>query len=181
MKLIKFLILHVKLKNDWIVFVFYANESDLSFIKAIISSFSAKLENAICACKNHLELVAKYAKNFGDEFNQGKTCKQLGLIHDIGKRTKKFQDVLFHRNEVHSIDHAIVGAKFFWNHSTVGPFLKAYLSAIIGSHHSDISFLGADYNENDYVETIQTTGKNNALSNKAEYEEILRFIFDTLA
>lgn len=51
-------LLHVKLKNDWIVFVFYANESDLSFIKAIISSFSAKLENAICACKNHLELVA---------------------------------------------------------------------------------------------------------------------------
>lgn len=50
-------LLHVKLENDWIVFVFYANENDLSFIKAIISSFSGKLENAICACKNHLELL----------------------------------------------------------------------------------------------------------------------------
>ena len=40
-------LLHVKLKEDWIVFVFSANEIDLSFIKAIIASFNAKLENAI--------------------------------------------------------------------------------------------------------------------------------------
>ncbi len=51
-------LLHVKLGSDWIVFVFYADKSDLSFIKAIIASFSSKLENAICACKNHLELLA---------------------------------------------------------------------------------------------------------------------------
>lgn len=49
--------LHVKIAGDWIVFLFQAKQHDLEFIKAIITSFSTKLENAINACKNHLDLV----------------------------------------------------------------------------------------------------------------------------
>jgi len=50
--------LHVKIAGDWIVFLFQAKQADLDFIRAIITSFSTKLENAIHACKNHLELVS---------------------------------------------------------------------------------------------------------------------------
>ena len=50
-------LLHVKIAEDWIVFLFDAPKEDIELIKAIITSFDAKLENAIRACKNHLELI----------------------------------------------------------------------------------------------------------------------------
>ncbi|WP_263832592.1 sensor histidine kinase [Sulfurospirillum oryzae] len=50
-------LLHVKMGEDWIVFVFEATIVELELIKAIISSFHAKLENAVRACQNHLELI----------------------------------------------------------------------------------------------------------------------------
>lgn len=49
--------LHVKIAGDWIVFLFQEKQHDLEFIKAIISSFSTKLENAINACKYHFDLL----------------------------------------------------------------------------------------------------------------------------
>lgn len=49
--------LHVKIAGDWIVFLFQAGHNDIELIKAIITSFSTKLENAINACKNHLDLL----------------------------------------------------------------------------------------------------------------------------
>ena len=50
-------LLHVKIIDDWIVFVFEATKTELGLIQEIISLFQAKLENAVCACKNHLELI----------------------------------------------------------------------------------------------------------------------------
>lgn len=50
-------VLHVQLGDDWIVFAFQASTEELTFIKAIINSFQTKLENAVYACKNHLELL----------------------------------------------------------------------------------------------------------------------------
>lgn len=50
-------LLHVKIGEDWMIFVFQANLEDLEFIISIIYSFSDKLENAVYACKNHLELM----------------------------------------------------------------------------------------------------------------------------
>jgi len=49
--------LYVKVAGDWIVFLFQSKQTNLEFIRSIINSFSTKLENAINACKNHLELV----------------------------------------------------------------------------------------------------------------------------
>ncbi len=50
-------LLHVKILDDWIVFIFDATKSEMDLIQEIISLFQAKLENAVCACKNHLELI----------------------------------------------------------------------------------------------------------------------------
>ncbi len=49
--------LYIKLGDDWIVFIFQASKSEIELIKAIIISFQSKLENAVRACKNHLELI----------------------------------------------------------------------------------------------------------------------------
>lgn len=66
-------LLHVRVGEDWIVFVFQANFEDLEFIISIIYSFSDKLENAIYACKNHLELM-KINQNL-EKRVEGATCK----------------------------------------------------------------------------------------------------------
>lgn len=50
------ILLHVKLNHDWLVFLAQNNEADIQKIKTIIDSFKLKLENAIRACKNFLEL-----------------------------------------------------------------------------------------------------------------------------
>lgn len=50
-------LLHVKIMDDWIVFIFDATKAEMDLIQEIISLFQAKLENAVCACKNHLELI----------------------------------------------------------------------------------------------------------------------------
>ena len=50
-------LLHVKVGEDWIGLIFQASETEIELIKAIIASFESKLENAVHACKNHLELI----------------------------------------------------------------------------------------------------------------------------
>ena len=50
-------LLHVKIMDDWIVFIFDATKAEIDLIQEIISLFQSKLENAVCACKNHLELI----------------------------------------------------------------------------------------------------------------------------
>lgn len=50
------ILLHIKVHDDWIVFLFHDKDTDIEIIKVIIHSFKLKLENAIFACKNFLEL-----------------------------------------------------------------------------------------------------------------------------
>lgn len=128
---------------------------------------------------DHLRLVAEYAKMFGEDFNCGKVCEQLGLLHDVGKHTQKFQDVLFQRNGVHNIDHAIVGAQYFYdkyfkNHRN---FYNAYVTAILASHHSDLQFSDCDYELNRFA-YLQSTHKENALKDSSEYNSITQYIND---
>lgn len=127
---------------------------------------------------NHLLLVAKYAEKFGEEFGQGKVCRQLGLLHDVGKHTEKFQDVLFRRNGVSHVDHAIVAAKYFYDTDEHHNFVTSYLTSILASHHSDLCFSNVDYKKDDFVNEIQSTHKQNALRDIGEYEEIVKYIQD---
>jgi len=49
--------LHVKIEEDWISFIFQTSAVEIELIQSIIGSFQSKLENAVRACKNHLELI----------------------------------------------------------------------------------------------------------------------------
>lgn len=75
-------LLHVRVLNDWIVFVFVEEHKDLDFIRAVISSFLGKLENAIYACKNHLELL---------EINQSLEKK---IDEEVSKNREKDKHIL---------------------------------------------------------------------------------------
>ncbi|MBP1679702.1 MAG: putative signal transduction histidine-protein kinase [Proteobacteria bacterium] len=75
-------LLHIKIGEDWIVFVFQATHEELELIKAIISSFASKLENAVHACKNHLELI---------EINQ---TLERRIDEEVSKNREKDQHIL---------------------------------------------------------------------------------------
>jgi signal transduction histidine kinase len=75
-------LLHVKIGEDWIVFVFQASTGELELIKAIIVSFQSKLENAVRACKNHLELL---------EINQ---TLERRIEEEVHKNREKDQHIL---------------------------------------------------------------------------------------
>ncbi|MFW9625346.1 sensor histidine kinase [Sulfurospirillum sp. UCH001] len=74
--------LYIKLGDDWIVFIFQASKSEIELIKAIIISFQSKLENAVRACKNHLELI---------EINQ---TLERRVEEEVKKNREKDQHIL---------------------------------------------------------------------------------------
>ena len=75
-------LLHIKIEEDWIVFVFQATQNELEFIESIIRSFHSKLENAVHACKNHLELL---------EINQ---TLERRIEEEVSKNREKDQHIL---------------------------------------------------------------------------------------
>jgi len=75
-------LLHVKVEEDWIGFVFQTTEAEIELIQAIISSFKSKLENAVRACKNHLELI---------EINQ---TLERRIEEEVRKNREKDQHIL---------------------------------------------------------------------------------------
>jgi len=75
-------LLHIKVGEDWIVFIFQATQSELELIKAIIVSFQSKLANAVRACKNHLELI---------EINQ---TLERRIEEEVRKNREKDQHIL---------------------------------------------------------------------------------------
>ena len=86
---------------------------------------------------DHLRLTADLAEANGLAFHSGKVCKQLGLLHDIGKRTENFQQVLERKKT--NQDHAIVAAMYYFNHGLVdNVWFKKRLALIMAAHHSTL-------------------------------------------
>ena len=74
--------LHVKIEEDWISFIFQTSEVEIELIQSIIGSFQSKLENAVRACKNHLELI---------EINQ---TLERRVEEEVQKNREKDQHIL---------------------------------------------------------------------------------------
>lgn len=128
--------------------------------------------------ETHLANAAFLSEKFASEFHNGKTGRFLGGIHDIGKRTIKFQKVLKHT--AHHIDHAIVAGIVIYNQR--GLFtdteLRRHLAGIAAAHHSDLECIAADYEEiEDYTDEdeMETSddSKENALSSEREYLSVI--------
>lgn len=86
---------------------------------------------------DHLLLTADLAERNGSFFQSGKVCRQLGLLHDVGKHTENFQMVLS-GNKVKQ-DHAIVAALYYYNYGSItNKWLKKRLALIMAAHHSSL-------------------------------------------
>ena len=118
--------------------------------------------------KDHLLKTSKLCEEFMSEFGMPVTGRVIGRLHDIGKHTKKFQEVLF--GDRTKVNHAIVAGEELF------PIFNKHwpdILHIIVSHHFGLS---KDWNFLPDFERpltlIDIEGKENALSNKNELKEI---------
>ena len=149
---------------------------------------------------DHLQLTAKLAAANGSSFHNGKVCEQLGLLHDIGKRTENFQKVL--EGTKTKQDHAIVAAIYYFAHGLCSSkWLKRRLATIMAAHHSSlytqqtVKLDNAKTVKNHSVETHEIMNeflesrigsqynkytaddlKEIAVSDKIEYDEIIEYV-----
>ncbi|MDA3900189.1 MAG: CRISPR-associated helicase Cas3' [Spirochaetes bacterium] len=89
--------------------------------------------------KDHLTNVSDIAINFARSFNGEKHAKIAGLLHDLGKYQKEFQNYLEHGGARGSVPHAIYGALLtgaIFNQK----FKVSYkeISYVIDGHHSGL-------------------------------------------
>lgn len=62
--------------------------------------------------KEHLRAVGALSKAFGSPLGMEKEAEMAGVVHDAGKFTDKFQDVL--RGKASRVDHARASAAFLY-------------------------------------------------------------------
>lgn len=100
--------------------------------------------------KEHLYNVAKMSKEFGSKISLEATGELIGILHDMGKETNKFDNYI-HYSSSHpndkslrgTINHSTAGAKFIYDkfYNTTDQFQKftaQLISLAICSHHGGL-------------------------------------------
>ena len=131
---------------------------------------------------DHLKKTADLAKLFTKDFGSAAVGSQIALLHDVGKHTVYFQEVLERKRK--GIDHAIVGAEVYSELCGYGWIpnkrLALTICMCIACHHSVLHRETGYPVPTDFKSIIQTlTGdreKKNALSSHKEWEQILDFV-----
>lgn len=100
--------------------------------------------------KEHLYNVSVLAKEYGAKVSLGATAKLIGILHDMGKDTRKFDSYLRYsianptdKSLKGSVDHSTAGAKFIYDRfcNTYEPYQKLtaqLISLAICSHHGGL-------------------------------------------
>jgi len=89
---------------------------------------------------DHLENVAKLSSEFAKDFGAEKTAYVCGMLHDVGKCSREFQDRLL--NNGPKVDHSTAGAIEVGN--LYGKLFKIVLGYIICGHHSGLMNYGSE-------------------------------------
>ena len=121
----------------------------------------------------HLTKVSKTAGQYAAEFDNSKIGEQIGLLHDLGKHTVRFQNVL--KGKETKIDHAIVGAIYYYGLKGFidSKFMKRTIAGIIAAHHSLLRCKENDYLITDDYEYITSDSfKKIAIACKKEWDDI---------
>lgn len=135
---------------------------------------------------DHLELTGKLSALNGSSFHHEEVCRQLGLLHDVGKHTENFQQVL--ERTKHHQDHAIVGGIYYNNHGMIeDKWMKQHMALIMACHHSFLysdgrNFAKSEFKEErlDYIhglpQTTRDKGKDIVVSSMEEYLNIQDYV-----
>ncbi len=122
--------------------------------------------------KEHLSAVAKLAKQYGEVFGRGEEARVAGLLHDFGKYSDDFAEVL--QGNRTKVDHAMCGAAFL---TFVRGKKRAYrplIEAVNGHHSGLMAFdeLANVFQKNYRGENLSPNGdKTAAIAGEAAYRE----------
>lgn len=126
--------------------------------------------------KEHLQDVAALAREYGEPLGLGEAAELAGQIHDFGKYSSAFQDVL--RGLRTGIDHAIGGACFlegcYRGKSGVRPVVEA-----VNGHHDGLVAYGEVkeelHNMADEAKSVRANaGKTPSIGGAAQLTEAIR-------
>ncbi len=132
----------------------------------LIIAHQRKEDGAIQSLEEHLLEVAKKAKSFAGKINLEEQGEIMGLLHDLGKYSKEFQDYiqsavgLINPDEDDfvdaqglkgKVDHSTAGAEHIWQklskQGEMGKIVGQMLALCVASHHSGlIDCLSLDVN-----------------------------------
>lgn len=125
-----------------------------------------KADGAVQSLEAHLLGVSEIAKSLAAKIGMGQQGEVIGLLHDLGKYSKEFQDYiqsavgLINPDEDDfvnaqglkgKVDHSTAGAQLIWEElskqGSVGQIVGQILALCIASHHSGlIDCLSSDTN-----------------------------------
>lgn len=95
--------------------------------------------------EEHLTEVARAASDSARKFGLSKYAELAGLLHDLGKYSKEFQDYIAESKPSGStskVDHSTAGAQFVWQEFLTKNGISAataqFLSMCIASHHGGL-------------------------------------------
>lgn len=139
--------------------------------------YAKKYNNNKQSLITHLNRVKTLCSTFADDFSNKKVGDILGGMHDIGKRTEYFQEVL--EGKINKINHAVTSAIYLYNSKfTSNKELCQMLAYIVAAHHSELDeFINLnipDFNEVNYTKD----GKIISIKNKKEFNDISQYILD---
>lgn len=113
--------------------------------------FYAKSENAMGekeTLSHHLHRVSKLCEKFASDFHCEAYGALLGAVHDLGKASETFQDVLRHVKQ--GVNHAAAGAYVICGKPNAS-FLKKMLADIVYAHHSTLTY----HSYPEYVQSLE--------------------------
>ena len=121
--------------------------------------------------KEHLEGVLKLAREYGAEVSMAEAAELAGMLHDFGKYSNRFQDLL--KRKATGVNHAICGAALLYRLSNGRPGFHKIIE-VISAHHSALTGYASLKNYLDAVlrqlDPIEFDGKESALSGIEEYQ-----------
>ena len=114
---------------------------------------------------DHLTVTAEMAKLFAKPFDYGDLMYFIGLIHDIGKYSKEFQQRI--RGMNNTVDHSTAGTQLAFTK------YRAIMSAFcIAGHHAGIPNLGSKTDGNDSG-TLWKKVNNNSIPDYSQWKNEL--------
>lgn len=138
--------------------------------------------------EDHLRSTECLAIKYGEKLQSSGLCALIARLHDLGKRTEKFQNVLVGKEN--HIDHAIVGAWYLNDeylncaqHYTNDLWLHFLCCSAIRGHHSELCgrLISPSLDDlclpddDEYDIPLNSNGKRSALRNESEYDDVVAY------
>ncbi|MFW6287522.1 MAG: CRISPR-associated helicase Cas3' [bacterium] len=97
--------------------------------------------------KEHLTQTAEIAEKFANKFNAGQLGYTVGILHDIGKYSKEFQERL--EGSKHPVDHSTAGMQEVFK--LYDRNIAKLISYIIAGHHTGLPDAGSENYEGSLI------------------------------